>query len=217
MILHWQYLLPAALFILLPMPLPARMRLTARTRVAAATVKDMVCTWQNWADLLRAGLAVFVLLDYAITVDSTVRGAGLKALMVESLVLCLGLLLQTVRIKQTTLITAPVFYLCGLTIPLSGYLVGIFAIFVGWLFAIAGKHLQYILPVTALALGVAGFILGSLKPLLVFNCVLMLFPVVISLLFEKELLFACRAPRDRNPDASTEETPEPIILPGNRL
>lgn len=189
MTIHWTYLIPALVLLWLPMPLPAKMRLDGRNHETTVPLKDMVRAWQNWADLVRAGLAAYVLLEWAITVDPTMHPRNSSAMLWQWAILTVGVLLQTIRFNRMFLFVAPVFYLCGLTVPLSGYIEGTFALFVGWLFSIAGKKMGYQLPVMAVALGIAGFVLGGLKLGVLFNCTVIFLPFILSLLFEIDLLY----------------------------
>ena len=135
-------------------------------------------------------------------------GSELKALVLSGAVLGLVLLVQTVRKDRTVRLLAPVFYLCGVTLMMGGFeshnifqmripiplpLSGAFAVMVGWLFAIGGKNLSYQLPAMAVAVAVAGYVLGPMVPLML-NAGLILFPIVLSLLFKKRLLFAAAVP-----------------------
>jgi hypothetical protein len=150
--------------------------------------------WQNWVDLIRAALGVYLLNQHAIVVtDAESPGADFKALALQATVLGLVLLVQMIRVPRTVQFLAPVFYLSGLTFILSGYLPGAFAVGVGWLFAVGGKNLAYQLPAMAVALAAAAYILGPLLPLMV-NCGLILIPLILSALFKKRLLFAASSP-----------------------
>jgi hypothetical protein len=111
------------------------------------------------------------------------------ALGLEASFLAIVLLVQTVRRLRTFQILAPVFYLCGLTLALGGWLQGGFAVVVGWLFAIAGKNLAFQLPAMAVALATAGYVLGLALPVIIVNCVLIFVPFVLATLFKKRLLF----------------------------
>ena len=201
MILKWPYLLAAVALLWPPAPFSATFQksLMSLRRNAAASACGTTRVWQNWLDLARAGLGVYLLTQHAVLADSRVPGGEMEALVVQSSVVGLGLLVQTVRIFRTVQFLAPVFYLSGLTLVMGGdiltqdwtpgYLQGLFAVIVGWLFAIGGKNLNYLLPSMAVALAVAGYVLGLGLPLMV-NCALLPVPFVVATLFRRPLVFA---------------------------
>jgi hypothetical protein len=86
-------------------------------------------------------------------------------------------------------ILAPIFYLSGLTLVLGGFHQGVFAVVVGWMFAIGGKNLAYQLPAMAVALVAAGSVLGLGLPLLL-NSALILLPLLVAAFSRKRLVFA---------------------------
>ena len=78
-------------------------------------------------------------------------------------------------------------------LPVYMLFLGLFAVGVGWLFAVGGQNLAYQLPAMAVAAAVAGYVLGPPGPLLL-NCALILVPLLLSILFKKRLWFAASAP-----------------------
>ena len=195
--IHWLYLLVAVALLLPPIPFPADIRKTLRRR----NVTDLWAAarlWQNWVDLIRAALGVYILTELAVVVaDSNKAGAEFNALALRATVLGLVLLTQTIRMFRNVQFLAPVFYLCGLTLMLGGMQSwsGAFAVGVGWLFAVGGQNLSYQLPAMAVAVAVACPVLGPRDPLMV-NCALILIPLILSLLFKKRLLFASCMPAE---------------------
>ena len=188
---QWPFLLLSLVFLLPPMPLSGALHkyvMSAR-RNPSASVPALFRCWQNWADLIRAGAGVYLLMEYAIQVDRQVKGAGMKALLLEGTVLAAALLFQLARIGPGLQLVAPIFYLCGLTLVLAGYVPGGFAVFVGWMFAIGGKRPAYQLPTMGVALGLSGYILSGPIFLLLLNCVLIFGPLLLSFLFQKPLAF----------------------------
>jgi hypothetical protein len=193
--IHWLSLLLALALLLPPIPFSPEMRKTLRRRYVT-NVLAALRLWQNWVDLARAALGVYVLANWAIDVpDPTQSGGESVALLTKTAVLGLLLLAQTIRVFRTVQFLAPVFYLSGLTCFFGGWPpeAGPFAVGVGWLFAAGGRNLSYQLPAMAVAVVAAGYVLGPLEPL-VMNCGLILVPLVLSVLFKKRLLFASCLP-----------------------
>jgi hypothetical protein len=178
-----------------PLPFSSEMRrtLSSTRRKGRISAVGVLGVWQNWVDFVRAALGAYLLTNFVILVDNADSGADLTALGMKAVVLGVAVLVQTVRLLRTVQILAPVFFLCGLTLILGGYLQGAFAIGVGWLFAIGGKNLTYQLPAMAVALAAAGCVLGFALPLLV-DCSLILVPPILSVLFRRPLVFAATTP-----------------------
>jgi hypothetical protein len=205
---HWLNLLLAVVILLPPVPFPEDFRKALRrSNAVPGGVRKL---WQNWVDLVRAAFGVWLLNDVAITVDANQPGADFNAIAVKAAVLGLVLLPQVVRLYRNVQMLAPVLYLCGVTISLGGYdsnfigevlglawfqhlpVPGVFAVGVGWLFALGGKNLAYQLPAMAVAAAIAAYVIGPLEPLML-ACGLILIPLVLSTLFRKRLWFAAGA------------------------
>ena len=207
--IQWPYLIVAIALLLPPIPFSAGFRksLLSFRRNSLANAVAAARVWQNWVDFTRAAFGVFLLTQLAFKPDPNQQDEGLKVLAIQAGILGIVLLAQTVRLLRNVQLLAPVFYLCGLTLMLSGWpqfrgfqialaditWQGAFAVVVGWLFAIGGKKLSYQLPAMAVALAAAGYVLG-LGPVLMLNCALILVPPMLSLLFRRKLIFAASVP-----------------------
>ena len=192
---QWPFVLLAAILLWPPLPLSVSLKKSVMSsrRNASATVPLMMKCWQNWADLLRAGAGAYVLSTLAIQVDAKIKGASTTALMLEGVVLGIGLILQMFRIGRGIQFVAPIFYTCGLTLVLPGYVQGGFAVFVGFLFAIGGNRPAYLLPVMGVALAAVGLSLDSTLTLpLLLDCSLIGLPVLLAFLFQKPLAFVAK-------------------------
>jgi len=116
-------------------------------------------------------------------------------LLLQVGLLSLTLVIQVLRIDRKTSrpeqriqILAPLFYLSGVTIALSGFVSGVFAVAAGWGFAVAGKNPSYQLPAMALALGATSLAFGrSLE--LYGNLMLIAIPFALAFVFRKRLAF----------------------------
>jgi hypothetical protein len=198
--IQWLHLLIAVALLLPPAPFSAAFQKTllSMRRNASASALGAACVWQNWVDFARAAIGVYLLTQRAVLTDSRQPGAELQGLAIQSGILGIVLLTQTVRMFRTVQFLAPVFYLCGITLMMGGnlfggdYYQGLFAVVVGWFFAIGGKNLSYQLPTMAVALGAAGSILGYGVPLML-NCAFILIPFFLAALFQRRLLFVTQA------------------------
>lgn len=201
MIIRWPWLL-LAMALLAPPPLLSselrRVLISAR-RNAALRVPSLVRPWQNWVDLARASLGTLVLTHLAILLDPT-KSTRSKPLLLQLVFLAMALLFQVMRVdtrasrsEQKLQLLAPIFYLCGITLVLSG-LSGVFAVFVGWVFAISSGNPAYQLPAMGVALIAGGYVFG-LSPTLMGNLVLIFIPFFEAFVLRKRLVFVGTEPR----------------------
>jgi hypothetical protein len=187
---NWFSLLVALALLLPPIPFPSAFRKTLR-RQKVADAWAVARLWQNWGDLARAALGVYVLMNWAFDTPDPARPGGESlALLAKTGVLGLAILAQTVRVFRSVQLLAPVFYLSGLTCFFGNWIPGLFAVGVGWLFALGGRNLAYQLPAMAIAVLAGGYVLGAPLPTVVMNGGLILIPPVLAVLFRKRLLFA---------------------------
>jgi len=194
--IKWPYFIAALVLLLPPMPFSSALMKAFLSLGRRGMVKPgpALRLWQNWADLVRAALGGWLLIDAFDAPGRPEPDAETKVAALEAGVLVVAVLVQSVRFYRGPLLFGPVFYLGGLASVLGGELdkgnfQGLFALVVGWLFALAGKNLRYQLPAMLLALAAAGYVLGFKPPLLI-GTALILVPLVVSVLFRKALLFA---------------------------
>jgi hypothetical protein len=195
-----------ALVLLAPPPLLSselRRVVTSVRRNAALSVPSLLRPWQNWVDFVRASLGTWFLTKFAILPDPS-KEVGPKALLLQFALLGTALLLQTTRVdlkaprsEQKLQLMAPIFYLCGMTLLLSG-LSGAFAVFVGWVFAIASKNPSYQLPAMAVGLIAGGFVFG-LGLAVMLNIGLVVLPYFEAFVLRKRLVFMGLATPLRSP------------------
>ena len=189
---QWTSLLLAVALLLPPIPLSASIRKFLKSHHNSTTsIRSLLGIWQNWADLIRAGVGVFLLMEWAIQLSPAVKGAGAKAIMFQGTILGVSLLFQIVRFIQGPRLVAPIFYLCGFTMVLGGYAAGGFAVFAGWLFVIERKSPTFQLPIMGVALVAAGFLLG-LNLRLLLACGFTFAPFFFGFLFNQPLAFVAR-------------------------
>lgn len=193
--IQWPLFLLSIGLLLPPPRLSASLRkyLMKPRRDVNPSIHSLLLCWQNWADLIRACVGAYLLTELAIQISPEVKGAAMKGLIIEAVVLSCAVLVQTLRIGPGFQLIAPVFYLSGITVILAGYASGGFAVFAGWLFAVGGMKPAYQLPIMGVALAVAGYVLGLGLPLIL-NCGLILLPLLGAFLFRKQLLFVASDP-----------------------
>lgn len=187
-----------ALLVLLPpawLSLELKKTLASLRRSESVGLRGMAQCWQNWLDLLRAGIGTGVLLEMAVWTDTSASGSRANVLVLQFGILAAGLLAQTIRQnpiatrpEQRWLVVVPAFYLSGISLILSGTGNGIFGVATGWLFALACKNPHYFLPITWIALAAAGYVFGRSLPLYG-NLALLVLPLGVAFVVRKKPIF----------------------------
>jgi hypothetical protein len=190
MTLHWATLAFSVVLLCVPTVLPAqfRKRLVPGRRSFHPTVLGMLLAWPNWLDAARAFLGTYLLMEKAIRLAPADDAGAMTALLLKSAILVAGVLIQVLRGGSKFALLSPGFYLCGMTLVLPGMATGTFAVFVGWLFAAAGKNPAYLLPAMCVAAAAGGYLLSGINLYLLLCVGLILLPLVMGQLFRKPLL-----------------------------
>lgn len=195
MTIQWLFLIAAVVLLVPPLPVGGSVRRFLRSRRnPMVKPKHLLGRWQNWVDLVRALVGVYLLMHLAVSIDPDVKGGATRALMVQAGVLGLGLLFQSIRSNNGIVLVAPVFYLSGITLIVGNWDAGGFAVLVGWMFSLVSKSPIYLLPTMVVALGGSGYLLGLSLPLIM-NCGLIVLPLGLSFVFHKQLAFLSDEPR----------------------
>lgn len=154
---------------------------------------------RNYFDLGRAVIGGFVLVggDFVEPalrpVLSPPSGAGIQMLAIQAVILFVGALAQTVRYEQERLsLTAPVFYLAGLSMALCSPWAGLSGFAIAWVMTAAVPSAQSFLTVQALVIAVTVFVLDNLALLPLLGAGLCFFPVLLSLLTRRPLVVFSR-------------------------
>jgi hypothetical protein len=201
MIIRWPWVLLALVLLAPPPVLSSHLRrvvISAR-RNAALSVTSLVRPWQNWVDLARSSLGTLIVTELSLIPDPTSR-QGPRMLLLQFALLAVPIVFQVTRVdtkasrdEDKVRLLAPIFYLCGITLVLSS-LPGLFAVFVGWVFAISSRNPAYQLPAMGLALIAGGYVFGMSLSVLV-NAALICIPFFGAFLFRKKLAFVGAEPR----------------------
>lgn len=196
LVLDSTFLILATALLWLPFPnLNKRFRMRwLLLRYTQPEVGKVLGSWQNYLDLLRAAVAAFVLLSFSnhLQANPNVRP---ELLWIPKASLLIGVLIQTVRWTSPAMLFAPVFYLGGITLVVSGYIEGGFAFLFGWAFAIGAKDVRWQLPVMGGSLALVGFFNQSISLWLVLNVGLIFLPLTVALMFNRRLAYPSREPR----------------------
>jgi hypothetical protein len=207
MTIHWPFLL------VLPLSSALKRYVLRSRKNSSASTTALFPIWQNWADLLRAGVGTFLLMQHSLEFDPETAGAANKALMIEAGVLVSAVLCQSISFAEQLKFIAPIFYLSGVTVALAGYQVGGFAVFVGWLFALGGKKPGYQLPMMAIGLGSAAYTLGMLDLNVILSGGLIIIPMFLGFMSKQSLSYMARRPvwieDSVGPKVSSTSAPSP--------
>jgi hypothetical protein len=198
MVIHWAWLVVALGFLWSPPLLSreTRKRLGRRPWQRSGSLLDLILFGSNWWDLLRGGLGGFILAVFAVTPDPKARNAASMILMFWTACSGVGIVLQSVRFQREPVFIGPIFYVMGLTLlawGVPGLETAGFALFVAWLFALAGQSPGFLLPIYAVAYGIGGYVLSGDLVRTGLTVVLILIAPVLGQLFRKPLVYLTRA------------------------
>lgn len=191
MTIHWVYLMGAVLLLGFPVLLSRDVcrRLAKPSRVPIVKLTEMTGVPVNWLDFIRGAAGGYILTQMAILVTPGVAGAGLKALVIQGVVLVACLLLQVVRFWKELTFLGPVFYLSGIALTIPPWDVGLASVVIGCGFALATRTVACLLPVTGAVVAVYGYLLNGLNLKVMLTAVLLFLPVAVSLVFLKDLRY----------------------------
>lgn len=149
--------------------------------------------WQNWADLVRAYAGCHLLYLYALEVPEGVEGKEWELFGWRVGILMAALLVQTVRRHHgRSYYLAPIFFVWGATLFLSGPLLAFYGIAAGTLVAGVGGSLEWKLPVMAVVVVGAGYLFSGISLPIIVNGVLIVLPLLIAFLGRGHLVFLMR-------------------------
>lgn len=192
--IHWAAFLVSVILLWPPVPLtPPELRrmLMNPRRQDQLRLWNLLGLWQNWVDLIRAVAGTFILVHIAVTINPDGENGAIKTAIVYGAVLAIGVVSQCIRSDREVHLFAPIPYLIGLTLVLSNYDQGGFAIFVGTLLGLSAKKPSVFLPSMLLALAMSALIIDRSLPILV-NCALIALPLFLGIIVPQRLYFAGR-------------------------
>lgn len=196
LIIHWPALAGAIFLLWFPPSLwirqSAKRNLAHQRTAASFDILRASLAWQNWADLARSFAGCFLLYGYALEAP---EGEEWTLFGWRAGILLVALLLQTVRRHHgRTYFLAPIFFVWGMTLFLSGPLLAFYGIAAGILVALLAD-LEWKLPVMAVVVGGVGYLLAGVKLPLILNAVLIVFPLLIAFCGRGHLVFLTRLPK----------------------
>ncbi len=186
-------LLPLGLSLLgIPSPAIATSRIRARLRHPARRrdegLKSLARSWVNWADLVRAWVGVW-LIQRVLRASSGQDDLATVNMGAEMAILCLAVLAQTFWVSRSIRVVGPIFFLTGLTLSLSGPMVGGFALVFGLACALMYKRLS--LAFLVIPAGILGFgmLFHQVSLFGLLNATAFLIPEFLAFAFRQRLAF----------------------------
>jgi hypothetical protein len=141
----------------------------------------MILTPLNWIDLARAAGGVWVLRELAITIEPGVTSAGALVLVVQSGVLAVGVLFQTIWHDEELIVLGPLFYIAGATVLLVSWQVAVFSILLGVTLAQMFSRLSWMFMLVPVLLLVFAKLFGGIGITLAVAGCLYLLPLLIAI------------------------------------
>ncbi len=154
---------------------------------------------RNYFDLLRAASGTWTLVG-GYGIEAALRAAPLAApatvsrvQLIQAVILLIAVVLQTARWERGRLaLTAPVFYLAGVTILLCTPLAGMCGFVIAWVLSPVFPNAQAFLSVQAFVAGLLAILLNGLVPFALLGFGLCVLPIVLSLLTRRPLVVFAR-------------------------
>lgn len=211
MIIDWSKLLPALLFLLLPIGLfhGKKTRFRAIERDWDQHWPQILTLGLHWIDLVRAFAGAWWLVD-GLSAAPGVRGLMSYApALAEGGVLILSVMLQTFVCKERDSAHAPFLFVTGLVLGAFSPTAAGFAIVLAAVAATGTRTPVAYFPILALALAGLGYAFEGRKavPLLAPGAVAVIVPWLLPLMFHRDLLVTYRARRTSSPGGSATEQP----------
>lgn len=149
--------------------------------------------WQNWADLVRGYAGTYLLLNHAFEPPEEMDW---NLLGWKAGILLFALLIQTVRrYRKRSYFLAPIFFLWGITLVIVGPLLAFYGILASVLVAGVAENLEWKLPVMAVVIGAAAYLLSSIGPMLYVNLVAIVFPLIVTFCGRGRMVFLMPVPK----------------------
>jgi hypothetical protein len=137
----------------------------------------------NWLDLGRSAFGGWLLQHEILTFRAGQDDLAMVHTFVQVGVLFIAVLVQTVWIDRPLRIIGPTFFITGLTIAVSGPLIGGFALILGLACALMFRRLSLSFIFVPAALVAFGFMFHKMSPLLLFNAAMFSIPTLLAFAF----------------------------------
>lgn len=162
----------------------------------SVSLRTEIGKMRNHIDFVRAGLGAVMLMGGVPGIDAAWQSAPAAdpetvrwVVYGRIAVLAVAVLIQLFRFEHRPILFAPIFYLTGLSIGLSGFHAGGFALLLVWIINLVLPNAAAFLSVHALLIVVFGTLfLGLQNRLVLVNAGLVFLPVLVSLLGRRPLV-----------------------------
>lgn len=194
---------PAAVFS--PSSVKTKLRLAVRRRDDG--IGSLLRSKINWLDLVRGGLCAWIIQNYVFHFENGQDELARIFTFVQLAILAIAVLAQTVGIARKPCIIGPVFFLTGVTLAVSGPLVGGLAVALALTLALMLRRLSLLFIIAPLCLAVFGVVFGRLGLTTVFNAGLFAMPTFFSFAAGVRLSFVRRPQPSTAPQAARHVKP----------
>lgn len=143
-------------------------------------IEKMLVTWQNWLDLLRALAGTYFLLNSPILIDAVEEHGVLIKGGIVGPVLIAAVVAQTLHRRRFFYLTAPVFFMWGITVVMAGLIPAIFAILFSTILTRLLNHVELKFPMLAVLAGGVGYLLNGFSPNLAMACAVIPIPLILA-------------------------------------
>lgn len=172
----------------------------------------------NWIDLVRGGAGAWMVQKPFQDTISSQDELATTFLVVQGAVLFVGILAQTLWLRRPARVIGPVFFMTGLTLAVSGPLIGGFALVIGISCALIFGRLSLVFGLVPMALVAFGLLFHDFSVLNAVNAAAFALPVFLAFTYGTRISFVrCTvkiggripdAARLRQPESAPEAQPE---------
>lgn len=181
--IDWLFLLASLPFLFLPptalYPSVAKERMSV-LHDHGFPLEGMVFGWQNWFDLIRGLAGTFFLTSLAFSPAQHVEHGALIKLGITGVLLTLALVAQTVHFRKNIYLSAPIFFLWGMTAILVPAVPAAFAIVFSAALGRMFNHIDLKLLLLAALILTVGYLTEGFSPPIFLAGALAAFPVVLN-------------------------------------
>jgi hypothetical protein len=174
----------------------------------------------NWVDLIRGAFGGWLLQHEVLVFLAGQDDLALVHTVVQMAVLSIAVLAQTVWIDRPLRIIGPMFFITGLTLAVSGLMIGGFALILGFACALMLRRLSlsfFFVPVSLVGFGM---LFHKVSILLLFNSAIFALPTLLAFAFGVRVSYVRRPAESPNrrkgsgqPETPPQDDSEPVSIP----
>ena len=191
--INWIYLVTAILLLWIPAPFffpsEAKERFVANVYGFDYSLASYLGAWQNWLDGIRGFAGTYCLVHLAVFPNAEVEHSSYIVLGTMTVILAISVIAQTAhRTEGVVFFHAPIFFLWGITLILSDWVLGIYVIIAGLCTSFMTNSVEVKLWITIVVLSIFGYFLKGINLMVALNVGLYVLPLALAYSFNNHLV-----------------------------